>query len=59
MLIDIKEEGLKNVFKKHNRLARATRAAVQSMGLQMVAPDSPADRVPRAVLFLKESWVQN
>ena len=43
VLKNIKEEGLDNVFKRHNRLARATRAAVQAMGLQAVAPDSPAD----------------
>ncbi|PIP72391.1 MAG: aminotransferase [Nitrospinae bacterium CG22_combo_CG10-13_8_21_14_all_47_10] len=43
VLRDLQEEGLENVFKRHNRLARATRAAVQAMGLTMVAPDSPAD----------------
>ena len=43
VLNDIKEEGLENVFKRHNRLARATRAAVKAMGLTPVAPDSPAD----------------
>ena len=39
---DIQEEGLDNVFKRHDRLARATRAAVQALGLPMVAPDCPA-----------------
>jgi len=43
VLKGIKEEGLDNVFKRHDRLARATRAAVTAMGLKMVAPDSPAD----------------
>jgi aspartate aminotransferase-like enzyme len=43
VLNDIKEEGLENVFKRHNRLARATRAAIEAMGLTMVVPDSPAD----------------
>lgn len=43
VLKDIKEEGLENVFKRHNRLARATRAAVQAMGLKMIAPGAPAD----------------
>lgn len=43
VLRDIKEEGLENVHKRHNRLARATRAATQALGLTMVAPDSPAD----------------
>ena len=44
VLNGIKEEGLENVFKRHNRLARATRTAIEAMGLTMVAPDSPADR---------------
>ena len=43
VLNDIKEEGLENVFKRHNRLARATRSAVQAFGLSMIAPDNPAD----------------
>jgi aspartate aminotransferase-like enzyme len=43
VLKDIREEGLENVFKRHNRLARATRAGTKAMGLQPVAPDSPAD----------------
>jgi aspartate aminotransferase-like enzyme len=41
----IKEEGLENVFKRHNLIARATRAAVQAIVLSMVAPDNPADIV--------------
>ena len=43
VLNDIKRRRLGNVFKRHNRLARATRAAIEAMGLTMVAPDSPAD----------------
>jgi aspartate aminotransferase-like enzyme len=39
----VREEGLENVHKRHNRLARATRAAVKALGLPPVAPDSPAD----------------
>jgi aspartate aminotransferase-like enzyme len=42
VLQDLKEEGLDNVFKRHDRLARATRAALQAMGLALVAPDCPA-----------------
>ena len=42
VLNDIKEKGLKNVFKRHHHLAKATRAAVQAKGLSMVAPDNPA-----------------
>lgn len=43
VLKNIKEEGLDNVHKRHDRLARATRAATQALDLQMVAPDSPAN----------------
>ena len=43
VLNDIKKEGLENVFKRHNRLARATRATAQLIGLFMVAPYNPAD----------------
>ncbi len=43
VLANIKQEGLENVFQRHNRLARATRAAVEAMGLKRIAPDSPAD----------------
>ncbi len=43
VLKSIKEEGLENVHKRHNRLARATRAAAKALGLKVIAPDSPAD----------------
>ena len=43
ILLDIKEEGLESIYHRQNRLARATRAAVRALGLQLVAPDSPAD----------------
>ena len=43
VLNDIKEEGLENVFKRHNRLSRATLSAVQAFGLSMIAPVNPAD----------------
>jgi len=39
----IKEEGLENLFKRHDTLARATRAAVVAMGLKLLAPQAPAD----------------
>lgn len=39
----MKEEGLENIFARHNRLARATRAAMQAIGLKLLAPVSPAD----------------
>jgi len=43
VLKSFKEEGIENVHKRHNRLARATRAATKALGLNMVAPDAPAD----------------
>jgi aspartate aminotransferase-like enzyme len=43
VLQSMREEGLENVHKRHNRLARATRAAVKALGLNPVAPDAPAD----------------
>lgn len=39
----MKEEGLENIFARHNRLARATRAAMQAIGLRLLAAESPAD----------------
>ena len=39
----IKEEGLENVFKRHERLARATREAVKALGLELLAPNSPSN----------------
>lgn len=38
----VQAEGLENTFKRHDRLARATRAAVQALGLKMLAPDCPS-----------------
>ncbi|HIN88199.1 MAG TPA: alanine--glyoxylate aminotransferase family protein [Nitrospinaceae bacterium] len=43
VLLDIKEEGLESVYRRHDRLARATRAAAKGLGLKIVAPDSPAN----------------
>lgn len=42
-LLMIKEEGLENVFKRHDRLARATKAAAKAMGLKLLAPESPSN----------------
>ncbi|MDO8426835.1 MAG: alanine--glyoxylate aminotransferase family protein [Deltaproteobacteria bacterium] len=39
----IKEEGLSNVFARHDRLARATRAASTALGLKLLAPESPSN----------------
>jgi aspartate aminotransferase-like enzyme len=38
----IQREGLKNVYARHARLCRATRAAATALGLRLLAPDSPS-----------------
>ncbi len=38
----IQEEGLPNVFKRHELLAKATRNAVAALGLEMLAPKAPS-----------------
>jgi len=41
----IQQEGLEEVFRRHERLAEATRAAVKALGLELYAPDSPSNAV--------------
>jgi serine---pyruvate transaminase len=41
----IREEGLHNVFKRHELLAKATRNAVQALGLEMLAKKAPSTAV--------------
>lgn len=43
VLAEIRDEGLENIFKRHSTLARATRAAVQAMGLELFARDNPSN----------------
>ena len=38
----MREEGLERVYARHDRMARATRAAVTAMGLELLAPDNPS-----------------
>jgi aspartate aminotransferase-like enzyme len=38
----IQKEGLESVFKRHEKLATATRSAVKALGLDLYAPDSPS-----------------
>ena len=38
----LREEGLANVYARHDRLARATRAAAEALGLRLLAPESPS-----------------
>ncbi len=41
----IRKEGLARVFERHERMARATRAAVNALDLQLVAPAAPSPAV--------------
>ena len=38
----LEREGLTNVYARHARLCRATRAAATALGLRLLAPDSPS-----------------
>jgi serine---pyruvate transaminase len=38
----IEQEGLEHVFRRHDRLARATRAGVEALGLELFAKASPS-----------------
>ncbi|RJP59609.1 MAG: alanine--glyoxylate aminotransferase family protein [Deltaproteobacteria bacterium] len=44
-LNQIKEEGLESVFARHEKLAKATRAAMTALELQLYAPTSPSNAV--------------
>jgi aspartate aminotransferase-like enzyme len=41
----IRKEGIKAVFRRHEMLADATRAAVKALGLELYAPHSPSNAV--------------
>jgi aspartate aminotransferase-like enzyme len=41
----IRKEGLESLFRRHEKLAAATRAAVKALGLGLYAPDSPSNAV--------------
>jgi len=41
----LQKEGLENVFKRHERLANATRAAVAALGLELYPKESPSNSV--------------
>ncbi len=38
----IKQEGLENVFARHERLAKAARSAMEALGLKLLAPENPS-----------------
>jgi len=41
----IKQDGLENVFSRHNKMAQATRAAAGALGLELFAPTAASDVV--------------
>ena len=41
----MRADGLENVFKRHKKMADATRAAAQALGLELFAPDAASDVV--------------
>lgn len=41
----IREEGMEDLWLRHQRLAEATRTAVKAMGLKLFAPDAPSNAV--------------
>jgi aspartate aminotransferase-like enzyme len=41
----LQAEGLKNIFKRHARLANATRKAAQAIGLELYAKESPSNSI--------------
>ncbi|HVZ81256.1 MAG TPA: alanine--glyoxylate aminotransferase family protein [bacterium] len=45
----MKEEGMENVWKRHAGLAKATRAGVEALGLQIFAPTAPSNALTAVV----------
>jgi len=41
----IKQDGLENVFSRHNKMAQATRTAAKALGLELFAPTAASDVV--------------
>jgi aspartate aminotransferase-like enzyme len=50
VLAMMREEGLENIFNRHARLAEATRAALQALGLRLLATGTPSNAVTGAYL---------
>jgi aspartate aminotransferase-like enzyme len=46
----IREEGLETIFRRHEKLAEATRRAVKALGLKLFAPDSPSNAVTAVMI---------
>ena len=53
------EEGLENVFKRHNRMATAVRKAVAAWGLQLVAQDEKLYSDTVSAIFVPEGFDGN
>jgi len=54
----IRKEGLEGVFRRHEKLASATRAAVKALGLELFAPETPSNaltaiKIPAGIDGLK------
>ena len=54
----IQKEGLEGVFRRHEKLASATRAAVKALGLELFAPETPSNaltaiKIPAGIDGLK------
>lgn len=45
----LEAEGLQNVFRRHDRLARATRAGVEALGLELFAKATPSPAITAVV----------
>ncbi len=45
VLREMREEGLENIFSRHEKLAKATRKAILALGLELYAPSSPSNAV--------------
>jgi alanine-glyoxylate transaminase/serine-glyoxylate transaminase/serine-pyruvate transaminase len=52
----LQEEGLANVFRRHNRHAEATRAAVQAWGLEIVCEDPREYSSSVTAVFMPEGY---
>jgi aspartate aminotransferase-like enzyme len=49
VLAMLKAEGLVNIFKRHDQLARATRAGVEALGLELFAKATPSPAITSVV----------
>ena len=49
VLAMLKAEGLANIFRRHDRLARATRAGVEALGLELFAKATPSPAITSVV----------